>query len=96
MPLIVKKVAEVKIEEPVFYNTYSSLAALRNRNTPTVEPDPEPPEQIEETINEIIPVQEEQVEVEVKKGVSLVVDGKERKVSKTSKYLLDMLTLDDQ
>jgi hypothetical protein len=29
-------------------------------------------------------------------GVALVVDGERKKVSKTSKYLLDMLTLDDQ
>lgn len=29
-------------------------------------------------------------------GVALVVDGEKKKVSKTSKYLLDMLTLDDQ
>lgn len=29
-------------------------------------------------------------------GIALVVDGERKKVSKTSKYLLDMLTLDDQ
>jgi len=44
----------------------------------------------------------QKVEVEVvskqveEKGVSLLVNGEKRKVSKTSKYLLDMLTLDDQ
>lgn len=35
-------------------------------------------------------------EREREKGVSLTVDGEKRKVSKTSRYLLDMLTLDDQ
>lgn len=30
------------------------------------------------------------------KGVTLVVNGEQRKVSKNSKYLLDMLTLGDE
>jgi len=33
---------------------------------------------------------------DLEQGVSLVVDGEKRKVAKTSRYLLDMLTLDDQ
>lgn len=32
----------------------------------------------------------------VKKGTTLVVNGKEKKVAKNSAYLLDMLTLDDE
>ncbi len=35
-------------------------------------------------------------EENLEQGVSLVVNGEKRSVSKTSKYLLDMLTLDDQ
>jgi hypothetical protein len=35
-------------------------------------------------------------EEDLEQGVSLVVDGEKRKVAKTSRYLLDMLTLDDQ
>lgn len=40
------------------------------------------------------PVEEERPRV--KKGTTLLVNGKEKKVAKNSAYLLDMLTLDDE
>jgi len=49
-----------------------------------------------EQVNERVTAEERKLGLSGNSGTKLVVDGKVKKISKKSAYLLDMLTLDDE